>query len=149
MHASITSILKSIGSGVITIDPAGQLTTLNPAARMLLDLNTTTELSLPESMQADGTLAHRATSRLPTPGAPLRGAQGERVGTLLVLDDLTEWRVMEDQMRRTERLVALGRLGGGLAIIYDHGGTIDGHREPGQGTQVVLWSPTTPEAVHE
>ena len=48
-------------------------------------------------------------------GAALVGAAGEPIGTVLVLDDLTERRALEEQVQRTHRLAALGRLAGGLA----------------------------------
>ena len=48
-------------------------------------------------------------------GSPLIGAQGETIGTVLVLDDITELRALEEQVQRAQRLAALGRLAGGLA----------------------------------
>jgi signal transduction histidine kinase len=47
--------------------------------------------------------------------SPLRGAHGETLGTVLVLDDVTEVRALEEQVQRAQRLAALGRLAGGLA----------------------------------
>lgn len=120
MRASVASILESIDSGVLTIDSTGQVMTRNPAARTLLDIHT--DLTLPAALHdylhagAQGyqqiTYAGRV---LGLHGAPLRGTQGKQVGTVLVLDDLTERQAMEAQMQRTERLVALGRMAGGLA----------------------------------
>ncbi len=122
MRASVTSILESIDSGVLTVDPAEQVTTLNAAARALLGWNEQTAWSLPKSIQdylrAGAQGYHQVTQAertLELHGTPLRGVQGEQVGTVLVLDDLTERRAMEAQMRRAERLVSLGRLAGGLA----------------------------------
>jgi len=122
MRASVTSILESIDSGVLTVDSDGHVTTLNPAARILLDWNEHSSWSLPESVQdylragAQGyQQVTQAKRTLGLHGTPLRGAQEEQVGTVLVLDDLTERRAMEAQMRRAERLVSLGRLAGGLA----------------------------------
>jgi signal transduction histidine kinase len=48
-------------------------------------------------------------------GSPLIGGQGEVIGIVLVLDDLTEVRALEEQVQRAQRLAALGRLAGGLA----------------------------------
>jgi signal transduction histidine kinase len=122
MRASVTSILESIDSGVLTVDLTGQVMTLNPAARTLLDFGGVDDVALPAALHdylhagAQGyqqiTYAGRV---LGLHGAPLRGTQGEQVGTVLVLDDLTARQAMEAQMQRTERLVALGRLAGGLA----------------------------------
>jgi two-component system sensor histidine kinase AtoS len=122
MRAFVTSILESIDSGVLTVDPTGKVMTLNPAVRTLLDIDAPNDLALPavlhEYLHAGAQGYQQVTyagRTLGLHGTPLRGAQGEQVGTVLVLDDLTERRAMEVQMQRTERLVALGRLAGGLA----------------------------------
>ncbi len=122
MRASVASVLESIDSGVMTVDQAGQVMMLNPAARMLLDTSGASDLTLPPAMQSYlHTGAHgyaqftHAERTLGLHGTPLRGGQGEQVGMVLVLEDLTGRRAMEDQLRRTERFVALGRLAGGLA----------------------------------
>lgn len=122
MRASVASILESIDSGVLTIDSTGQVMTLNPAARTLLDFGGVDDVALPTALHdylhagAQGYQQVTHAGRvLGLHGAPLRGTHGEQVGTVLVLDDLTERQAMEAQMQRTERLVALGRLAGGLA----------------------------------
>jgi two-component system sensor histidine kinase PilS (NtrC family) len=39
----------------------------------------------------------------------------ERGGTVVVVEDITDWRVMEERVAREERLAAVGRLAAGLA----------------------------------
>ncbi len=46
---------------------------------------------------------------------PLTSGDGRQMGTVLVLDDLTEVKALEEQVRRAERLSALGTLAGGVA----------------------------------
>jgi two-component system sensor histidine kinase AtoS len=47
--------------------------------------------------------------------APLRGAEGKDLGVVAVLRDLTRMRELEGQLRRSDRLAALGSLAAGLA----------------------------------
>ena len=46
---------------------------------------------------------------------PLRGAEGQALGVVAVLRDLTPVRQLEEQLRRSDRLAALGTLAAGLA----------------------------------
>jgi two-component system sensor histidine kinase HydH len=47
--------------------------------------------------------------------APLKGGEGKDLGVVAVLRDLTPVRLLEEQMRRSDRLAALGTLAAGLA----------------------------------
>jgi two-component system NtrC family sensor kinase len=47
--------------------------------------------------------------------APLMGKNGERLGLLILLDDITERIRLEDQMRQNEKLSSLGLLAAGVA----------------------------------
>jgi two-component system, NtrC family, sensor kinase len=47
--------------------------------------------------------------------APLRGKAGEKLGRLVLLDDITERVQLEEQMRQTEKLSSLGLLAAGVA----------------------------------
>src|SRR5581483_4589208 len=122
MRASMASILESIDSGVLTLDNDQQVMTINRAAQVLLDCRNGAAPSLPQPIcdyLASGAHGYRqiivAQRYLGLHGSPLLGVQGEPVGTVLVLDDLTEVRALEEQMQRAQRLAALGRLAGGLA----------------------------------
>ena len=46
---------------------------------------------------------------------PLRGAEGQSLGVVAILRDLTPVRQLEEQLRRSDRLAALGTLAAGLA----------------------------------
>jgi PAS domain S-box-containing protein len=47
--------------------------------------------------------------------APLQGKSGERIGRLILIDDITQRARMEDQMLQTEKLTSLGLLAAGVA----------------------------------
>ncbi|MEO7913399.1 MAG: ATP-binding protein [Roseiflexaceae bacterium] len=122
MRASIESILESIDSGVLTLDLSGQVITINRAARSLLGGSDTLEAPVFPPIHAYVRMGARGYQQvsvnermLGLHGSALVGAQGEAIGTVLVLDDLTELRVLEEQVQRAQRLAALGRLAGGLA----------------------------------
>ena len=122
MRASLASILESIDSGVLTLDVHGQVMTSNRAAQALLNGACTSDAPLPLSIRdylADGAHGYRQVvvqgRQLGLHGSPLVGAQGETIGTVLVLDDLSELRALEEQVQRAQRLASLGRLAGGLA----------------------------------
>jgi len=68
-------------------------------------------LRVAESPRQDRYFDARICGIQPTPGEPDRGAP--RV--LLVLDDVTRHRTLEEQMHRADRLESLGKLAGGIA----------------------------------
>ncbi len=122
MRASIASILESIDSGVLTLDMSGQISTTNRAAQTLLGCPDGFGDDLPTPVRdylRAGARGYQQVSLegrvLGLHGSPLIGAQGETIGTVLVLDDITELRALEEQVQRAQRLAALGRLAGGLA----------------------------------
>lgn len=122
MRASIESILESIDSGVLTLDLLGQITTINHAAQSLLGGPDGIEAAVPQPIRdylragARGYQQITVAGRmLGLHGSALIGGQSETIGTVLVLDDLTERRALEEQVQRAQRLAALGRLAGGLA----------------------------------
>jgi two-component system sensor histidine kinase AtoS len=122
MRASIESILESIDSGVLTLDLSGQITTSNRAAQMLLGgldgLDRPVLAPIHEYVRKGGRGYQQVSMHgrmLGLHGSALIGAAGEMIGTVLVLDDLTELRALEEQVQRAQRLAALGRLAGGLA----------------------------------
>ncbi len=134
------SIFASVTSGIVTVDLDGRVVTLNPAAEMLTGFfagevvgRYCTELFLRTAEMGDilmETLASRApitnvslTLRRRTGAglpielstAPLKGGDGKDLGVVAVFRDLTAVRQLESQLRRSDRLAALGTLAAGLA----------------------------------
>jgi two-component system sensor histidine kinase AtoS len=133
------SILSSVTSGIVTVDLEGRVVTLNPAAELLTGyfageaagryctevFATTPELGeiLMETLASRApivnvslTLRRRTGAALPVEvsAAPLKG-DGKDLGGVAVFRDLTAVRHLESQLRRSDRLAALGTLAAGLA----------------------------------
>jgi PAS domain S-box-containing protein len=134
------NILASLTSGIVTVDLEGRVVTLNPAAELMTGFfagevagRYCTEVfvqtpDLAEVLMA--TLANR-TPVLGTPltlrrrggrglpvelsVSPLRGSEGKELGVIGVFRDLTRVRQLEERLRRSDRLAAVGELAAGLA----------------------------------
>ncbi len=134
------SILGSLTSGIVTINLDGRVVTLNPAAELLTGLFaaevtgkycTEVFMHAPEVVEilmetlASRTglasfslmLKRRNGTSLPVEvgTAPLKGVEGKDLGVVGVFRDVTLVRELEDQLRRSDRLAALGTLAAGLA----------------------------------
>jgi two-component system nitrogen regulation sensor histidine kinase GlnL len=134
------SILNSVASGIVTVDLEGRVMTVNPAAELLTGFfrgeafgryctevfGQTPELGeiLMETLTSRApitnvplTLRRRTGATLPVEvsTAPLQGSDGKDRGAVVVCRDLTMVRQLERQLRRSDRLAALGTLAAGLA----------------------------------
>jgi PAS domain S-box-containing protein len=133
-------ILRSFPSGLVTLDLDGRVVTVNLAAETLTGCRAT-ELAgrpadeafhhLPElrdllletlrtrvGVPPVSLLLARSDGRsvsVELATTPLRGAEGQAFGVVAVLRDLTPVRQLEEQLRRSDRLAALGTLAAGLA----------------------------------
>jgi len=121
-------ILACMPSGLITCDAAGLVTFVNRAASAILSLEaplppsgTHVESLLPGALGLDAhqrrrelSVQTRAGAR--TLGLSVTGLEGTGGGgTLIVFQDLTELRRIEDDLRRADRLASLGTLAAQLA----------------------------------
>jgi two-component system sensor histidine kinase AtoS len=134
------SILASLPTGLVTVDLDGRVVTLNPAAELITGFFTgeaagryctevfaqTSELGeiMMETLAARApiapvpvTLRRRNGSALPVEfsTSPLKGRDGKDLGAVGVIRDLSLVRALESQLRRSDRLVALGTFAAGLA----------------------------------
>lgn len=137
MRLSTDRIVESLGCGLMAVDAADRLQTVNCEARRLLGL----EGSIPEIEQQlarhhprvrrllsarhgdhavrDGERILRAPGRRPFPAwiklAPVTDGGGADRGRVLLFWDLTERKRLERAARRSQRLGAVAELSGGLA----------------------------------
>jgi two-component system sensor histidine kinase AtoS len=134
------NILASLTSGIVTVDLEGRVVTLNPAAELMTGFfagevagryctevfSHTPELAelLMETLAnhvavpgATLTLRRRDGRGLPVElsVSPLRGGEGKELGVIGVFRDLTRVRQLEERLRRSDRLAAVGELAAGLA----------------------------------
>ena len=133
-------ILRSFVSGLVTLDLDGRVVTVNPAAEALIGSSAAALIGRPadEAFHRHPelrqllleTLRTRVSvppvslllarhDGLPVPveaaATPLRGAEGQALGVVAILRDLSPVRQLEEQLRRSDRLAALGTLAAGLA----------------------------------
>jgi PAS domain S-box-containing protein len=134
------NILDSVPTGVVTLDRSGRVSWLNGAAERLLGFRGATAVGRPiETMiegapdlvgwvrsvlageerrdEADFSLT-RGTERrfmLRVWASDLKGAPGGPEGLVILLRDITEMNRLEFQLRRSDKLAALGTLAAGVA----------------------------------
>ncbi len=125
-------IVRSLGSGLITIAPNGTVLTANSAAGEILRKNPAAMINqsiaalMPglavlladkdEIERADLTVqagAHELAIGVTV--SPLRDVRDQMIGRVVNFQDLTELRRLEQQNRRSERLVTVGQLAAGIA----------------------------------
>jgi PAS domain S-box-containing protein len=134
------NILASLTSGIVTVDLEGRVVTLNPAGELMTGFfagevagRYCTEVFAHTPELAD-LLMETLASHTPAPGmpltlrrrngrglpvelsvSPLRGSEGKELGVIGVFRDLSRMRQLEDRLRRSDRLAALGELAAHLA----------------------------------
>lgn len=132
------NILVSISDGVITVDNDGIVTMLNPAAQRICELIPENVLNRPyreaiAGIPFDSSLLytletgnHRAGFELEYPvrggvrylstsSSVIRNANGDSLGAVAFIRDMTERKQMQHHMERAEQLAALGELIAGVA----------------------------------
>ncbi len=125
-------IVRSIASGVITADDDGKILGLNPAAREILrdsggsllgaslstvlaDFDSHRPGNPPKRADATGRRADGTEFPMGFTLSALLDEQGNRTGTLLAFQDLTEIKMLRHRAEQAQRLAVLGRLATGLA----------------------------------
>ncbi len=133
-------IIESIRSGLVTTDLNGKIYTFNAAAveitghkaedmrdRSITSLFGDMEISVADALEANaqGDQPPRFETDFITPEnnavrvgysiSPLFSEGGETTGLIITFQDLTDIRAMEENVRRKDRLAAVGRVAAGLA----------------------------------
>lgn len=132
-----TDILASMDAGVITTDKNGVITSINPRGTALVGLDDDgvgkritsigAEHALLASICSDVGVFHKAIrdrdycvtlnghkTTLRAGCTLLRDRQGQEIGTVIHVRDVTEKTLMEERLRRMERYMGLGSLAAGL-----------------------------------
>src|SRR5271166_4074054 len=129
------NIIQSISSGLITTGLDGRITLVNSAAQKLLDRTPDRLLGTPvaklfldplpnaDSQQTHGEVRFEVSSDKANPFrktfrvrvAQLNVPEGGTLGYVYALDDLTEIRRLEREVRMQDRLAAVGRLAAAIA----------------------------------
>ena len=134
------NVLESIPTGVLTLDSGGVVTSLNSAAERLLGVRASMVVGRPledalqrtaelaawvrsalggrglfqeSDLSVSGTANRRLTLRVSA--AELRDESGRSDGLVVLLRDVTEVSRLELQLRRADKLAALGTLAAGVA----------------------------------
>jgi two-component system sensor histidine kinase PilS (NtrC family) len=134
------AIVANVPSGIMTLDLAGHVVTFNQAAERITGFGL--EALRDQPWQATpfrvctglaAFFAHPDPSLPPPPTevyltrrdgraipvgiafSPMRGEDGEPVGLVAIFQDLTERKQVEEQLRRKDRLAALGQLAASIA----------------------------------
>lgn len=129
------NIVENLGSGLLTVDREGRITSFNQSAQEITGLMLVDVLGSPlaqlfpsvgERIRSGAVIESRryeeawvrrdgGTVSLGFSYSPLRNDAGEEIGTIVIFQDLTELREMESRLKREERLAAVGRLAAGIA----------------------------------
>ncbi len=131
------NILQSISSGLITTDMEGRIISFNRAAETiigcraadcrgqrlldLVDLRSDWDPYRHPWQEADdnrrfeGSLMDQSPTILGMTFSPLRDESGDIKGLICSFQDLTEIKKMEEQIKRSDRLAAIGELAAGVA----------------------------------
>ncbi|MFA4910097.1 MAG: ATP-binding protein [Desulfobacteria bacterium] len=133
LEALNRNIVQSINSGLLTTDLEGKVTFFNKAAEEITGYsfsqvyNSKAEKMFPflkkplnsdhppfrfesEFKREDGDTLYLGFST-----SPLRDSRGEELGDILIFQDLTKLKAMEEHIRMVDRLAAVGRLAAGIA----------------------------------
>ena len=119
----LQAILESLTSGVLVTDLDAQITTVNKAAEVMLEMGRQELIgqSLSELLRDwgyPGSVAGevvRKTRRLAVALTDLRGDDGRPIGRVAQFQDVTELKRLEEQLQRQQRLAAMGEMAARLA----------------------------------
>jgi two-component system sensor histidine kinase PilS (NtrC family) len=133
LEATFSAVVQSISSGIVTVDEQGLITYLNPAGEQIFGasdaevrglrlrerlpaLSPALEAPLPAGRQRNEAIVAGPDGRDRTLGwAVGRLNEHGAAGWVIVFQDLTDFRRMEEAVRRSDRLAVVGGLAAGLA----------------------------------
>jgi two-component system sensor histidine kinase PilS (NtrC family) len=128
LRALNENIVRSLNSGLVTVDMDGRLAYFNPTARAILGLDDADigrrasdvmeGIQIGESEERQELVLRtdqRGSVRIGLSSSPLVDEQNERIGHVINFQDLTRLHELAQRVRRNERLAALGGLAASVA----------------------------------
>jgi PAS domain S-box-containing protein len=138
LASNLEHLLESVPSGVVAVDPKGRITRLNRAAHEITGLPTSSQgekfwdaFPLQNRRRGDDAqleglseASHSAIAIVKEEGekvlldlsvSPFLGDEGEVLGRVVVFDDVTRLKRLEEQQHRNQRLVSMGEMAAGIA----------------------------------
>jgi len=112
----LEAVLNTMPAGVLLVDESGVIKTANPAAELLLEQSLTSKkwervYNYSVARQTDQELHLKSGRILRLKTQPLDNQQGE----IILLDDISEQRMLEELANRQNRLAAMGQMAAALA----------------------------------
>jgi two-component system sensor histidine kinase PilS (NtrC family) len=139
LQVAYRDVIESIPSGLLTTDADGRVTSINPAGQEILAKGNAEVLGQPvtsiglfdasqwlplERAAAEGRSSARRELTLPSPGGTrtigystslLNRADGAPGGRIVIFQDLSEWKKLQEELATRDRMAAVGKLAAGLA----------------------------------
>ncbi len=132
LHANTQRIIESSAAAILVCDAAGRILSANSEAAGIFEVNAPDLVSVPlerlvelpeewrdtlplQATNAEGRTREKPHRRVIMAVSVLELDSGSFNGRVVVLQDVTELRELQDRIRDQERLAALGRLASGLA----------------------------------
>ncbi len=135
------NIIQSLDSGLLTIDLSGKINFLNRTAEKILNRNreTSNDTFIFELLPKIGGVIEQIKKRAPGPSSdyqryetlltnqggkklylgfsisPLTDPEGSLIGHTLIFQDITKFKEMEEQVKRVDKMAAVGVLAAGMA----------------------------------
>jgi two-component system sensor histidine kinase PilS (NtrC family) len=107
-------VLNQLDTGIMVVDEVGLISALNPAGALILGdvlWRPLVDVLAPKADLWEQSYRYDDLQKV----LVCRRQVLERGGTVVVVEDITDWRHMEERVAREERLAAVGRLAAGLA----------------------------------
>jgi two-component system sensor histidine kinase PilS (NtrC family) len=138
LQALNESIVRSMADGMLTVGLDGRISGFNKAAEEIIGRPSAEVVGMPfsevfnwlgietffDDIEAAGRLPYRYDLRYPGPGkelvlgitlSSLRNEDGDIKGLLGIFQDLTPMKEMEEEIKKKDRLAAIGELSAGMA----------------------------------